>query len=638
MRLRERVNQFTFDSSSEDDAGDAQDEDFQPEDDDDEGAGAADISLQRPAVAVQRPAPPVAPPVLRNLTPVELSRALLDAQVVHTEPLRLPVTELTPEWLRSGAFRAPVVVACTPGSGVAEELGMTCPAEFTQTDSPTELAASLLRALGPDVPVPNFDVETQTEQTPVPLSAFVDYFTKTRRDKLLNVVSLSLANTPLESAVTAPQLVRDTDLVASCWPPEVVPKPEVQLYALCSPGGCYTDWHLDFGGSSVWYRIIAGSKVFMAAPPTEHNIRQFVRWASSSRQSREFLGNVLEQTHRYTVRAGDLLLIPGGWPHAVFTPSDSFVVGGNFLHSANLQTQCLVWRIEDRLGIKPSFRYPSYKALCWYAAHWMCRRLPPAPGEDLQAAKDAARMYATRLSVKLQTNDGGEGDERTRDDADKAHDEAGLQFILHALGSDGNGDKAVVDGAHVLDEAPADPTDDASTPGDGGKAAPRPLAPAADLTPTGPPLTEAELIEVSSLYAQLKLWLAQAKNNERDAGAPFGMLVPRLMLTRLKLRLRAAGQTMQLIEDAFDEPAAPRVRVRQREPNQFDDGLPLVELPSELGDEVDDDSTRKKVVKTTDKGAEGKPAACKQRAPAHDVRSRLASKLKMSTKKAPIRR
>ena len=49
MRLRERVNQFTFDSSSEDDAGDAQDEDFQPEDDGDEGAGAAGISLLLPS-------------------------------------------------------------------------------------------------------------------------------------------------------------------------------------------------------------------------------------------------------------------------------------------------------------------------------------------------------------------------------------------------------------------------------------------------------------------------------------------------------------------------------------------------------------------------------------------------------------
>lgn len=28
------------------------------------------------------------------------------------------------------------------------------------------------------------------------------------------------------------------------------------LYCLSSPAGCYTDWHIDFGGSAVWYHVI----------------------------------------------------------------------------------------------------------------------------------------------------------------------------------------------------------------------------------------------------------------------------------------------------------------------------------------------------------------------------------------------
>lgn len=28
-----------------------------------------------------------------------------------------------------------------------------------------------------------------------------------------------------------------------------------------SVGGCYTDFHIDFGGTSVWYHIIKGQKV-----------------------------------------------------------------------------------------------------------------------------------------------------------------------------------------------------------------------------------------------------------------------------------------------------------------------------------------------------------------------------------------
>jgi hypothetical protein len=35
----------------------------------------------------------------------------------------------------------------------------------------------------------------------------------------------------------------------------------VLLYALMSPEGAYTDFHVDFGGSSVWYHIVTGRKV-----------------------------------------------------------------------------------------------------------------------------------------------------------------------------------------------------------------------------------------------------------------------------------------------------------------------------------------------------------------------------------------
>lgn len=32
-------------------------------------------------------------------------------------------------------------------------------------------------------------------------------------------------------------------------------------YCLMSVEGCYTDFHIDFGGTSVWYHILKGSKV-----------------------------------------------------------------------------------------------------------------------------------------------------------------------------------------------------------------------------------------------------------------------------------------------------------------------------------------------------------------------------------------
>jgi F-box/leucine-rich repeat protein 10/11 len=40
-----------------------------------------------------------------------------------------------------------------------------------------------------------------------------------------------------------------------------------------SPAGCFTDFHIDFGGSSVWYHVLSGYKVFYTAPPTPANLK-----------------------------------------------------------------------------------------------------------------------------------------------------------------------------------------------------------------------------------------------------------------------------------------------------------------------------------------------------------------------------
>ena len=66
------------------------------------------------------------------------------------------------------------------------------------------------------------------------------------------------------------------------WTPVLLA--QVLLYALMSPAGSYSDFHIDFGGSSVWYHIISGLKVFLVAPPTEHNWSLYEQWASSENQ------------------------------------------------------------------------------------------------------------------------------------------------------------------------------------------------------------------------------------------------------------------------------------------------------------------------------------------------------------------
>lgn len=40
-----------------------------------------------------------------------------------------------------------------------------------------------------------------------------------------------------------------------------------------------------------------------------------------------------------------------GWIHAVYTPMDTLVFGGNFLHSFNIPMQLNIYNIEDRTRV-----------------------------------------------------------------------------------------------------------------------------------------------------------------------------------------------------------------------------------------------------------------------------------------------
>jgi len=67
--------------------------------------------------------------------------------------------------------------------------------------------------------------------------------------------------------------------------------------------------------------------------------------------------------------------LPGGWIHAVSTPPDSLVIGGNFLHSFNVAQQVHVHQLEQRAGVAARFQYPFFSAVHWYVLDWYLQRL-----------------------------------------------------------------------------------------------------------------------------------------------------------------------------------------------------------------------------------------------------------------------
>ena len=56
-------------------------------------------------------------------------------------------------------------------------------------------------------------------------------------------------------------------------------------------------------------------------------------------QGSTFFGDQVDKCHRVSVKAGQTLIIPSGWIHAVLTTTDTIAFGGNFLHFYNVGLQ-----------------------------------------------------------------------------------------------------------------------------------------------------------------------------------------------------------------------------------------------------------------------------------------------------------
>ena len=232
--------------------------------------------------------------------------------------------------------------------------------------------------IGHDTPVEVIDVASQSSsKASWTISEWAEYFDtpKEKKKKTLNVISLEVTNTRMQAYVEAPQLVRDLDWVTRDWPHERRDSscpdnswPKVQRYVLMGVEGAYSDWHIDFAGSSVYYHVIWGQKTFLFAPPTPRNLAAYKAWCSSTRQDFDWLGDHLHSLTRVDIRPGETMLIPSGWLHCVYTPKNTLVVGGNFLTDWNVATQWKLVEIEEATKVPKKFRFPHLKRLSWFVA------------------------------------------------------------------------------------------------------------------------------------------------------------------------------------------------------------------------------------------------------------------------------
>ncbi|KAJ3051871.1 JmjC domain-containing histone demethylation protein 1 [Rhizophlyctis rosea] len=151
------------------------------------------------------------------------------------------------------------------------------------------------------------EVSTQTERS-MTLNEWAKYFDQPpeKRERILNVISLEISDTPLSQKCLRPKVVRDLDWIETVWPSDLKVKeyPRVQLYCLMSVADSYTDFHIDFGGSSVFYHLLSGEKVFYFIEPTKANLKKYEKWSSSPDQGATFLGDEVKECVEVRIGAG----------------------------------------------------------------------------------------------------------------------------------------------------------------------------------------------------------------------------------------------------------------------------------------------------------------------------------------------
>ncbi|GKZ38496.1 JmjC domain-containing histone demethylation protein 1 [Aspergillus brasiliensis] len=225
---------------------------------------------------------------------------------------------------------------------------------------------------GPEERVEVIDVKSQqNEDKRWTMQKWAEYYESTGDKVVRNVISLEVSQSPLGKLIRRPKVVRDLDLQDSVWPEEqkaVGDCPKVQFYVLMSVADCYTDFHIDFGGSSVYYHILKGKKTFFFIPPKDKHLKKYEEWCNSPAQDSTFLGDQTKECYRVDLSEGDTMLIPSGWIHAVWTPENSLVIGGNFLTRLNYGMQIKIAQIEKDTKVPRKFRYPFFQKIQWYTA------------------------------------------------------------------------------------------------------------------------------------------------------------------------------------------------------------------------------------------------------------------------------
>jgi F-box/leucine-rich repeat protein 10/11 len=101
------------------------------------------------------------------------------------------------------------------------------------------------------------------------------------------------------------------------------------------------NFHIDYGGAAFWYHLLNGQKEFVLIECTDKSLNLYELFvdARKNKDKIEFFADTVsdhypETIYHITLRAGQTLVVPMGYIHAVYTPLDSIAFVGSFFYDS----------------------------------------------------------------------------------------------------------------------------------------------------------------------------------------------------------------------------------------------------------------------------------------------------------------
>lgn len=278
--------------------------------------------------------------------------------------------ELTSDYIKKTGLAKPVLVPDVD----CDVVGMKLPA-----DRKAITVAFVAEKAGEKRPVEVMDVLSQQSELPMwNLGQWKRYFhtRPAQRDRIRNVILLEVSDVETLREFVRPRIVRELDLVDRVWDGKDGQKrPKVTVYCLMSVAGSYTDFHIDYSGTPVYYTVCQGTKTFLMFPPTPQNLSLYTHWCKEEHQNYTWFAEYSKRINGKTIRPaggfkvhlkeGDLFMIPSGWIHAVHTPDDAVIIGGNYLTLMDMPMHLAVYEIERETRVPQRYRFPLFNRVLW---------------------------------------------------------------------------------------------------------------------------------------------------------------------------------------------------------------------------------------------------------------------------------